>query len=68
LPPVRTLFVAFLGTNPIGHLLGPDVLATISPSDRATLTGGQYFPTLVSDAVHKELGIVFIAGVSDRRR
>lgn len=31
LPPVSTLFAAFLGSNPVAHLLGPDVLARLSP-------------------------------------
>ena len=31
LPPVSTLFAAFLGTNPVEHLLGPDVLAGLAP-------------------------------------
>jgi MFS family permease len=31
LPPVSILFAAFLGYNPIQHLLGPHVLASLSP-------------------------------------
>ena len=31
LPPVSTLFAAFLGYNPAGHLLGPHVLSQLTP-------------------------------------
>ena len=31
LPPVATLFAAFLGYNPMQHLLGPSVLSRIFP-------------------------------------
>ena len=32
LPPVSTLFAAFLGSNPVEHLLGPDVIAGLAPA------------------------------------
>ncbi len=61
LPPVSTLFAAFLGTNPIGHLLGPGVLGSLSPADQAALTGGEFFPRLVSGPFHHGLAVVFTA-------
>ncbi|MFJ7214054.1 MFS transporter [Amycolatopsis sp. NPDC098790] len=61
LPPVSTLFAAFLGSNPVGHLLGPDVLAGLSPADRSALTGGEFFPQLVSGPFHHGLVVVFTA-------
>ncbi|HKN56349.1 MAG TPA: MFS transporter, partial [Amycolatopsis sp.] len=61
LPPVSTLFAAFLGTNPVGHLLGPGELAKLSPADRAALTGGEFFPRLVSGPFHNGLVVVFTA-------
>jgi MFS family permease len=62
LPPVSTLFAAFLGNNPIQHLLGPSgVLPALSPSDRTTLTSTSYFPHLVSDPFHHGLTVVFSA-------
>jgi hypothetical protein len=61
LPPVSTLFAAFLGSNPVGHLLGPDVLSGLAPGDRATLTGGEFFPQLVSGPFHDGLVVVFTA-------
>lgn len=48
LPPVSTLFSAFLGYNPIEHLVGNDVLARLPASDRATLVGREFFPSLIS--------------------
>jgi MFS family permease len=47
LPPVGTLFAAFLGYNPIHTLLSP-VLGQIPPHQAAYLTGHRFFPTLVS--------------------
>jgi MFS family permease len=64
LPPVSTLFAAFLGSNPVGHLLGPDVLAGLSPADRSALTGGEFFPQLVSGPFHHGLVVVFTAAAA----
>ncbi len=50
LPPVSTLFAAFLGYNPMVHLLGPHVLAALSPSARATVLGRRFFPTIIQKA------------------
>ena len=61
LPPVSTLFAAFLGSNPVGHLLGPGVLSGLPPADHATLTGGEFFPRLVSGPFHHGLVVVFTA-------
>jgi MFS family permease len=47
-PPVSVLFAAFLGYNPIEHLLGAHVLASLSPAGRAVLTGRTFFPRLIS--------------------
>jgi MFS family permease len=48
LPPVSILFAAFLGYNPIQHLLGPHVLAGLSAHAQATVTGRAFFPHLIS--------------------
>jgi hypothetical protein len=48
LPPVSILFAAFLGYNPIEHLLGPHALAALSAHDRAVVTGPSFFPHLIS--------------------
>jgi MFS family permease len=47
-PPVSVLFAAFLGYNPVEHLLGTHVLASLTPVSRATLTGRSFFPHLIS--------------------
>jgi hypothetical protein len=48
LPPVSILFAAFLGYNPIQHLLGPHAVAALSPHDQAVLVGHSFFPDLIS--------------------
>ncbi len=48
LPPVSILFAAFLGYNPIQHLLGSHVLAGLSAHTQAVLTGRSFFPHLIS--------------------
>jgi hypothetical protein len=47
LPPVGSLFAAFLGYNPMGTLLGPAV-GHIPHHTVVYLTGHKFFPTLVS--------------------
>src|SRR5690348_5240366 len=47
-PPVSVLFAAFLGYNPIQHLLGPHAVAALSPHDKAALVGHSFFPHLIS--------------------
>ncbi|HEV7963639.1 MAG TPA: MFS transporter [Actinoplanes sp.] len=59
LPPVGTLFAAFLGYNPIGELLGPQVLSQLPPQNAANLTGLEFFPRLISGPFHDGLVIVF---------
>jgi MFS family permease len=59
LPPVGTLFAAFLGYNPIRSLLGPQLLGQLPPANAATLTGREFFPHLVSGPFHDGLMIVF---------
>ncbi|MEU5427872.1 MFS transporter [Streptomyces olivoreticuli] len=59
LPPVGTLFAAFLGYNPIRQLLGPHVLAQLPAGHQATLTGRQFFPHLISGPFHDGLVVVF---------
>jgi MFS family permease len=48
LPPVGTLFAALLGYNPIQTLLGPAVLAGLSPQQAQFLIGRSFFPELIS--------------------
>jgi MFS family permease len=59
LPPVSILFAAFLGYNPIEHLLGAHTLAALAPHDRATLTGPSFFPQLISGPFRTGLRAAF---------
>ncbi len=62
LPPVGTVFAAFLGYNPIQSLLGPTgVLARLPKADAAALTGKEFFPQLIQQPFHDGLVVVFIA-------
>jgi MFS family permease len=64
LPPVGSLFAAFLGYNPVAQLLGPTgVLAHLPASHVAVLTGKQFFPQLISAPFHHGLSIVFIMAI-----
>jgi len=60
LPPVGSLFAAFLGYNPIRQLLAPTgVLARLPRAHVALLTGKKFFPQLISQPFHHGLVIVF---------
>jgi MFS family permease len=48
LPPVSILFAAFLGFNPIQHLVGPHALGALSAHNQAIITGHTFFPQLIS--------------------
>jgi MFS family permease len=63
LPPVSTLFAAFLGNNPIGHLLAGNGV-TLSPHQAAVLTGNTFFPELVAGPFHQGLVTVFAAATA----
>ncbi|GIG85884.1 MFS transporter [Plantactinospora endophytica] len=59
LPPVGTLFAAFLGYNPIQQLLGPQILDALPAANAETLVGRSFFPNLISAPFHDGLTIVF---------
>jgi MFS family permease len=67
LPPVSILFAAFLGYNPIQHLVGPHALAALSASNRATITGHTFFPHLISapfrTGLHEAFAFAIVACV-----
>jgi hypothetical protein len=48
LPPVATLFAAFLGYDPMQHLLGPSVLSHLPAANAAALQGRSFFPHLIA--------------------
>jgi MFS family permease len=66
LPPIGSLFSAFLGFNPIQQLIPAHVLATLPHGQAAYLTGRSFFPKLISqpfaDGLH--LAFDFAAGAS----
>ncbi len=64
LPPVSILFAAFLGYNPIGHLLGPAVLSHVSAANHAILTGRAFFPQLISAPFRSGLHEAFAFAVA----
>jgi MFS family permease len=59
LPPVSVLFAAFLGYNPVQTLLGPGVLAHLSPANRAVLIGHSFFPELITAPFRSGLAAAF---------
>jgi hypothetical protein len=63
LPPVATLFAAFLGYNPVKTLLGPHVLHGLPAAQAHTLTGRGFFPHLISGPFHTALVYAFIFAI-----
>ena len=65
LPPVSILFAAFLGYNPIQHLLGAHALAMLTPANRSLLIGHSFFPNLISapfrSGLHEAFAFAIIA-------
>jgi MFS family permease len=75
LPPVGSLFAAFLGYNPMAELLGP-TLHQLHPATAHYLTGRSFFPRLISGPFGKGLheafdfafGACFLAAVASLLR
>jgi MFS family permease len=59
LPPVSILFAAFLGYNPIQHLVGAHVLAGLPHAAAVQLTSRSYFPSLISSPFRSGLHEAF---------
>ena len=64
LPPVSTLFAAFLGENPMRHLLGSNVLSSLPPGHAAVITGRSFFPTLISGPFRQGLHAAFAFAIA----
>jgi MFS family permease len=62
-PPVSVLFAAFLGYNPVEHLLGTHVLATLPAASHAVLTGRSFFPRLISAPFRTGLHEAFLFAI-----
>jgi len=67
LSPVSTLFAAFLGYNPVEHLVGPHVLAQLTPAQQTALTGRGFFPQLIAGpflaGLHAALDFAIVASL-----
>ncbi|MBV9193437.1 MAG: MFS transporter [Solirubrobacterales bacterium] len=65
LPPISILFAAFLGYNPIQHLLGASALAHLSAHSQSILTGRTFFPQLISapfrSGLHEAFAFAIVA-------
>jgi MFS family permease len=58
-PPISVLFAAFLGYNPIQHLIGAEALAGVSAHSHAVLTGHSFFPQLIAGPFSDGLDTAF---------
>jgi MFS family permease len=63
LPPVATLFAAFLGYNPVQTLLGPGI-KTASASQQHVLLGHTFFPSIISHPFSSALSSAFTFGLA----
>jgi MFS family permease len=63
IPPVSILFAAFLGYNPIQHLVGAHVLASLPAHSQASLTGRSFFPHLISGPFSSGLHEAFLFAI-----
>jgi MFS family permease len=59
LPPVASLFAAFLGYNPVQKLLGPALLHHLPAASVAALTGRSFFPRLMTPPFSSALSTAF---------
>jgi MFS family permease len=63
LPPVSILFAAFLGYNPIQHLVGMPALHALPAAQQALLTGRSFFPHLISGPFRSGLHEAFLFAI-----
>jgi MFS family permease len=61
--PVSILFAAFLGYNPVAHLVGSHVLGSLSAHNHAALTGRSFFPHLISGPFSSGLHEAFLFAI-----
>ena len=64
LPPISVLFAAFLGYNPVQHLIGAHALGALGPHTRALLTGRSFFPHLISGPFQSGLHAAFAFAIA----
>ncbi|HVS99343.1 MAG TPA: MFS transporter [Solirubrobacterales bacterium] len=58
-PPISVLFAAFLGYNPIEHLIGSQALHALPQHAQAVLSGHSFFPDLISQPFSNGLDTAF---------
>jgi MFS family permease len=63
LPPVASLFAAFLGYNPMKNLLGTKTLDGLHASQQHALTGRGFFPHLITPPFHTALTYAFVFAI-----
>ncbi len=59
LPPTGALFAAFLGYNPLGTLLPPQVLQALPAQTRSLVLGTEFFPRLIAGPFESGLHVAF---------
>ena len=59
LPPISTLFAAFLGYNPVSHLVGAATLTHLSAAQQAALARHSFFPGLIAAPFQEGLHAAF---------
>ena len=64
MPPVGSLFAAFLGYNPMGELLAPSGVLERPGVNADVLTGKTFFPELITGPFHAGLMVVFGAAAA----
>jgi MFS family permease len=62
-PPISILFAAFLGYNPIQHLVGAHALQALPAHAHALLTGPSFFPQLISGPFRDGLHTAFVFAI-----
>lgn len=63
LPAIGYLFAALLGYNPLGSLLGPDVLNSLPPEAVKEITSRTFFPQLIAGPFQAGFIVVMIFSV-----
>ncbi len=58
-PPISVLFAAFLGYNPVQHLVGSEALAALPAHAHATVAGQAFFPHLIAGPFSDGLDTAF---------
>jgi MFS family permease len=64
LPPISILFAAFLGYNPVQHLLGGHTMAALSAHTQAVVAGRSFFPHLIASPFQSGLRESFAFAVA----